>query len=217
MAAYKLIYFHLKNKANVARILFALANQPYDDLRISIEQEWPNYKDQMPFKQVPVLEITENNGNTYQIAQSNSICRYLAYKFQLAGKNEIEMAQTDMIVEQATDLLNLLLETHKKPESEQKRKELEEALSLKVPQGLKLIQNILETNPNKSGFLVGDSLTYADVHLMNFYDWLLERKDKILEDLQALKHHDEKIRSVPKIAEHLQKDKNLRLTIYIPE
>lgn len=45
------------------------------------------------FGQVPVLEV---DGKT--IAQSMSIARFLARRYKLAGKNELEEAEADMIV-----------------------------------------------------------------------------------------------------------------------
>lgn len=159
--------------------------------------------------------MTENS-KTYRIAQSNSIIRYLANKFHLNGKNDIERAQADMIIEQIIDTFNLLISIYRKQDSEEKKKEVDEAMNNKVPQNLKLIQNILEANKDGHGYLVGNSLTYADVYLMNFYDWLRESKGPILDKLPALKQHDEKIRHEPIIAEHLKKNANMRLTILFP-
>ena len=46
----------------------------------------------------------EYNGTT--ISQSITIARFLAKEFNLAGKNRIEEAQADMIVDCVADLLN---------------------------------------------------------------------------------------------------------------
>lgn len=48
----------------------------------------------MPFRQVPALEI---DGKMY--AQSGPICRYLAKQVGLAGKNDIENLEIDMMVD----------------------------------------------------------------------------------------------------------------------
>ena len=50
---------------------------------------------------LPLLEI---NGTT--IAQSMAIARFLAKTFNLAGKNLLEEAQADMIVDCVTDFVN---------------------------------------------------------------------------------------------------------------
>lgn len=109
MTTYKLIYFDLKGRAEVCRMLFALANQSFDDVRVPF-LDWPEIKLKLPFGQAPVLEVTESSSSrTYQIAQSHAIERYLARKFDLAGKSELERAQCDMLVEQMVDIINMLI------------------------------------------------------------------------------------------------------------
>ena len=99
MTKYKLIYFNFRGRAEVARHLFDLAGQEFEDKRLSFD-EWRSFKADFPFQQLPVLEVTEEqDGKTYRIAQSHAITRFLAQRFNLAGKNDIERAQCDMINE----------------------------------------------------------------------------------------------------------------------
>lgn len=210
MTTYKLIYFNFRGRAEAARILFDIVGQKFEDKRLTFE-EWPEAKLKTPFHKVPLLEVTENE-HTYQIAQSHAIIRYLAEKFNLAGKTDIERAQCDMIVEQIVDMLNTFVGVYSIKDKDELEKKLEETLTEYVPKNLKLIQNILEANKQGNGFLVGDSLSYADVELMVFYDTLRARKVDILEKLPILKQHNEKIRSLPKVAEHLQKNAHVHLS-----
>lgn len=53
----------------------------------------------MPFGMVPVLEI---DGKL--VAQSNAIARYLAKQHGLAGKDEWESLQCDVLVDTLSDL-----------------------------------------------------------------------------------------------------------------
>lgn len=209
MTSYKLVYFDLKGRAEVIRLLFALSEENYEDIRISFE-EWPNLKPTLPFLQAPILEIKNQTGENEIIAQSSSILRYLAYKFELAGRTENERAKTDMIYEQVNDMFQNLIFIYKIRNEQVKQIDLENALKNTIPRNLKLIQNILEKNP--SGFLVGDSATYADIFLMNFYEWLRDEKNNILANLPFLKQHDEKIRSIPQISRHLNKHLNSKLS-----
>ena len=94
MAQYKLIYYNLRGRAEVARFLFAVAGQKYEDFRFE-RNDWPKYKADTPFGQTPVLEITEG-GKTFKLAQSIAIARYLGRKFDLYGKTDFDKAHVDM-------------------------------------------------------------------------------------------------------------------------
>nr|QUF59410.1 glutathione S-transferase GSTS8-2 [Brachionus angularis] len=214
MVSYKLIYFELKGRAEVSRILFELADQKFEDYKIKFE-DWHEEKQKLPFLQAPVLEIKTEN-KTYRICQSLAIQRFLAKKFALDGKNEFEAAQADMICEQVNDLFQMLIRIYVKPNGEEKNKEVDEAMNKGIHNGLKLIQNLLDENKDGNGFLVGDSLTYADVVLVNFYDWLRESKPAVLDKLVSLKQHYNKIRNYPIIKEHMDKNEKTRLTILFP-
>ena len=52
----------------------------------------------MKFGQVPVLEVDGK-----QVAQSMAIARFLARRYKLAGKNELEEAEADAIVDCISD------------------------------------------------------------------------------------------------------------------
>lgn len=55
----------------------------------------------MPLGEMPVLEVDGK-----QFHQSMSICRYLAKKVGLAGKNEVEDYEIDSVVDTVSDFRN---------------------------------------------------------------------------------------------------------------
>ncbi len=55
----------------------------------------------MPLGQLPVLEY-----DGAILSQSLTIARFLAKEFGLAGKNNLEQAQADMIMDAGNDLAN---------------------------------------------------------------------------------------------------------------
>ncbi|PIO69367.1 glutathione S-transferase protein [Teladorsagia circumcincta] len=97
MVHYRLLYFDGRGRAEVARQLFALANQEYVDVRITHE-EWPKHKPEMPFGQLPVLDV---DGKL--LGQSHAINRYLARQFGFAGKSPFEEALVDAFADQYRD------------------------------------------------------------------------------------------------------------------
>jgi len=58
--------------------------------------DFPKYKEKTIFGQLPILEITDENGTVVKLAQSNTIARFLARRFNLAGKTDIEQAKAEM-------------------------------------------------------------------------------------------------------------------------
>ena len=44
MPTYKLTYFDVRSRGETARMLFKLADQPFEDIRISFE-DWPKVKE----------------------------------------------------------------------------------------------------------------------------------------------------------------------------
>ena len=107
MPQYKLTYFNLRGRAELARLIFHYAGQEFEDVRLEYGDGFPRYsadwlkiRSQMPFLQVPVLEV---DGTA--LGQSHTIGRYLARKFKIAGENEMEEAQADMYVDHIYDLI----------------------------------------------------------------------------------------------------------------
>jgi glutathione S-transferase len=127
-----------------------------------------------------------------------------------------------MIAEQVNDLLRLLLVPlnaiyFKKPGFEIRKDELEKAFSEFVPAGLKFIERLFDQNQrdnNNSGFLVGSSLSYADVKLVNLYDWLNTRREEILDKVPLLKAHAERVRNSPQLKAYYEKSDKDLVTIY---
>ncbi|KHJ76518.1 hypothetical protein OESDEN_23862 [Oesophagostomum dentatum] len=117
---------------------------------------------EMPFEQLPVLEVDGK-----RIAQSYAICRFLARRFGFAGQDAFEEAVVDSIVDQFRDYL---FETRPFLVSligvgGGDKEVLKNALFL--PQRAKLfgyMRKFLRENPPVS-YLVGDSLTWADLCL----------------------------------------------------
>jgi len=77
MTKYRLVYFDFKGRGELARLIFAGANQSYEDKRIEYSNtsaEWIELKPKTPFGKLPVLEmIDEETSITKTLAQSVTI------------------------------------------------------------------------------------------------------------------------------------------------
>lgn len=105
-----------------------------------------------PFGTVPILEV---EGKT--IGQSNAIARYLAKKYNLAGKNEWESLECDILIDTLSDVKQAL--TQYRTECDPIKKEEKKATLMKetIPFYMNKFEAIL--NENK-GFSVGGSVSY---------------------------------------------------------
>lgn len=87
---------------------------------------------------------------------------------------------------------------------ENKKKELQERLSNEViPNNMKLFETKLTTT--NTGYLIGNGLTWVDLYLVNILEWLGQNKEAVLNNFPNLKAFEQKIRSLPRIAEWLSK------------
>ncbi|CAF1635447.1 unnamed protein product, partial [Didymodactylos carnosus] len=103
MSNYKLYYGNARGRAEITRLIFAQAGQKFEDLRWE-QDEWPRYKAEMPLGQVPVLEV-----DGIKIPQSISIARFVAKQFNLAGRDNLEQAKVDSVVDTIVDLMEKII------------------------------------------------------------------------------------------------------------
>lgn len=82
---------------NEGRLIFAAAGVDYKDNRI---EDWPKSKSETPIGQLPYIEI-----DSTKLPQSLTIARYLAREYNLVGKNNLDAAKCDAIVDTCIDLM----------------------------------------------------------------------------------------------------------------
>ncbi|VDO19014.1 unnamed protein product [Heligmosomoides polygyrus] len=198
MVHYKLTYFNGRGPAEIIRQIFVVAGQDFEDVRLTFE-EWPKHKAEMPFGQMPVLEIDGK-----QLAQSHAIGRYLARKFGYAGKSEFDEAVVDSIMDQTKDFFmeirpyfRTLLGFEKGDLDALMKDVVLPARDKFFPLITKFLKN------NKSGFLVGDSLTWADLYVAGLTD-LASIAPTLYDGFPELKAHSEKVRSIPELKKWLE-------------
>ncbi|CAJ0956480.1 unnamed protein product, partial [Mesorhabditis belari] len=156
---YKLYYFAGRGFGEPTRMLFKLAGEEFEDVRIE-SADWPNHKASMPMGQMPVLEV-----NGVKIPQSSAIARYVARKFGFAGKTPEDMAWADALVDgfkdyykEITDYYYTALGFLNKGDAE----ELYKTVFLPArDKHFGMLNDRLKAQG--TGFLVGDSVTWADL------------------------------------------------------
>jgi prostaglandin-H2 D-isomerase / glutathione transferase len=118
---------------------------------------WQKLKSDTLFGQLPILEINENNGAIVKLAQSNTIARFLARRFNLAGKTDIEQARAEMILDYFTDLHSLFQQAYYVDNEQVKLEKMKIFSQEQFPHHISLLEKLLEQQ--NSQYLVGDELT----------------------------------------------------------
>lgn len=160
MADIKFSYFDLRVKGEPARLLLAYSGAKYEDDRVVCPwdnmEPWMKLKPTLPYGQLPCLRW---NGEL--VCQSMTICRFLAREFGIAGRNSLEMAQVDEIVDAIQDAIEANYKAWNNKAN--RREELKTLTEKTFPAALSLLEKRLTERGGQ--FMVGNSFSWADLHL----------------------------------------------------
>ena len=95
----KLYYFNLRARAELIRLVLVATGRTWNDIRFDSAQ-WTEYKHKMLLGQVPVLELADGT----QLPQALCIARYVARETGLAGKDNLESAKIDVVIDTQRDM-----------------------------------------------------------------------------------------------------------------
>lgn len=196
MPSYKLTYFNGRGRGELSRYVFHAAGKDFEDKRVTFE-EWKSIKPSTLFGQLPFLEV---DGKI--LAQSHAIARFLAREFGLCGKDSFEQALVDQYMELASDLFKDIVKWFFEKD-EDKKKELKANLDeVLFPKFCGYFQKALEENGGE--YLVGKSLTVADLAVLDIFDTPLQYTPNLMDAFSKLKAHRERISSLPKLADYIK-------------
>jgi len=196
---YKLIYFDFRARAEPIRLIFALADVPYEDFRI-IRSEWDQEKkDSMPWGQLPVLEV-----NGKRLAQSSAICRYLARKFNLTGSDEFEAAKCDELVDAMMDLRTEWKAFFWEPDQERQAVLKKTLTEVSFPKFFAKFEKIVESSDGE--FLLGKTVTWADLHIAHNLEFYRDTVQKeCLDGYPNLQKFSASVFNIPRIKAWVEK------------
>jgi len=159
---YKFVYFDARGRAEVIRLTFAAAKKEFEDKRLTFEQ-WGAEKAASPQGFLPFLEI---DGKT-RLCQSLAILRYQAREFNLYGKGNIEMTLVDTFIETTFEIYQKGIMAIVCKDESKKPDMIEDFKKKLAPQYMEILE---KTACGQGGFLVGKTLTVADIFLFAFVD-----------------------------------------------
>jgi glutathione S-transferase len=200
MPQYKLHYFDLRGMAEPARLIFHYAGQEFEDIRYPREN-WPKHLSETG--RAPWLNVDDE-----KIHESLAINRYLGKIFGLSGKDEMENAQIDSIIDTYKDFFKEARSYHavKRGRAEGNLEELKPKYDETCKKWYTYLQNRLDKS--ESGFIAskiswGDFLLAEGILTMqNFDEEFAEKYPKIVE-------YQKRIHSLPKIKSYVETRGNL--------
>jgi len=191
MSDFKLTYFNVAGRAELIRLIFAKSGTAFEDERIEFA-DWPARKATTPMGQLPILHY-----KGHSMIQSLTIARFVGRKCGLAGKEEIDEFLCDQFVSTLwLDIANKLVEVFFEKDEAVKAKKSEERKAPTV-EGLEKLANLV-----KGDFVLGDSMSYADLALLDAEPWLARTVPGV--QLPAkLKAIVTKVEADPKVAAYI--------------
>ncbi|CAF1104658.1 unnamed protein product [Adineta ricciae] len=198
MPSYKLYYFNIRGLGEVSRLIFAAAGEKFEDIRYEHEH-WPEHKAEMPLGQMPVLEV-----DGVKLPQSAAIARFLAKRFNLAGKDDFEQAQVDAVVDTMYDLLKAFLPIFREQDEAKKQELLKKFFAEELAKHLQNLETLAKLYGKGGPFFVGNHLTWADLFFHPFLETLLGMNGAVLDNNPWLKQNRAEVEKNPKIAEYLK-------------
>ncbi|XP_067684450.1 probable glutathione S-transferase 7 [Haliotis asinina] len=194
MTQYKLIYFDVRGRGELSRLLFALSGQEYEDVRIKMEN-WPAQKGNYIFSRLPVLEV---DGKQY--GQSMAIASFLARRFGFHGKTDVEILEVDQVIGIVGDILEVLVKVFVEKDEAKKAEIVKENNETNIPKFLGFLETLLKNN--RSGYFVGDKIGYADVAVFDVLDAAGALKG-LVDGFPLVKANVEKVKTNARIAKYL--------------
>ncbi|XP_005104558.2 probable glutathione S-transferase 7 [Aplysia californica] len=156
----KLFYSNAKGRAELIRLVLAAAGKQFNDVRFARE-EWPKYKVDAPFGQMPYMEI---DGKFY--SQSIALATYFAREYGFCGKTNLESLQVDQVIQLIQDFVTVAAKMFHEKEEEKKGELIKTFKETDSPRLFGYVEAQLKENG--TGYLVGSELSLADIAVYDF-------------------------------------------------
>lgn len=188
-----LTYFDFHGgRGEPARLAMHIGGIPFEDRRIP-GSEWPKFRDQTPFRAMPVLEV---DGRT--VTQSNTINRYIGRLAGLYPKDDWQAVVCDEVMDVAEDI-SVKIGNTLALEGDAKKKAREELAAGPIPRFLEQLQARLKAGGGE--YFADMRLTVADLKVFMLLRWL---KAGVLDHIPA----DVVDRTAPLLVQHLERVRN---------
>ena len=153
----------------------------------------------MPLGQMPMLEY-----NGTKLPQSSSIARFLAKQFHLAGKDNLEQAKVDAVVDTINDVMANYFSLYVEKDEEKRVKMMTKFVSEDLPKALQNLETLAKHYSNGGSFFVGNALTWADLLFYDVAQSFLAANGDALNNFPWLTKNRQEVENQPRIAQYLK-------------
>ena len=197
----QLFYFPLTGRAEVIRLICLAKGAEFTETAPDY-QAMKADKDNFPFGQVPRLVDGDVN-----LVQSNAIVRYLARKFDMYGKTNVEMATVDMLLDAVEDFRGCWAKYVYGAKASDEEKP---GFMAQFKTHAENINRLVAKGPGP--FLFGAEPCVADFAIYDIC-WLVKRLDgDFLESFEALKAVFQAVEAIPAIKKHIEESRHERVS-----
>mmetsp|Transcript_12285 Transcript_12285/g.14803 ORF Transcript_12285/g.14803 Transcript_12285/m.14803 type:complete len:215 (-) Transcript_12285:202-846(-) len=147
-----LVYWELCGRADIAKLMFLAGEIDYD-LDTTNANNWPGYKPECPFAQLPIL----HHGDV-TLAQGGAINRYIARMGGLYPTDPVEASECDMVMDGIMDMFAFIFAPKKAEGKEAKLAAWAKFTGEDVPLYFGFLEKLL-----KGTFFGGDKANAADI------------------------------------------------------
>ena len=145
------------------------------------EDDKINLKKRNSLINLPYIELTNSDGTELLISQSNACLSFLGRKFNMSGKNEVDVSQCEQLLLETNDLRNVITSfayTHfknKDLENEAAKDVFTRAFQNNNVGKIQKFENWMKENQNNENyFLINNEITIPDFNLFDILDFYVE-------------------------------------------
>ncbi|XP_060090978.1 glutathione S-transferase-like [Heteronotia binoei] len=194
----KLHYFNGRGRMESIRWLLAAAGIEFEEVFLETKEDFEKLCNDgaLLFHQLPMVEI-----DGMKIVQTRAILSYIAAKHNLYGKDRNEKTLIDIYVEGTIDLMGMIISLMFQT-TEGKAKQIALIIDQATTRYFPAYEKVLKDHGQD--FLVGNRLSWADVHLFETILMTEELKSDVLSKFPQLQAFKTRMSNIPTIKKFLQ-------------
>lgn len=194
----KLTYFDSRGSGEVIRLMMEETGTFFNERRLHID-EWPAFKSNFTFAQVPVYE----EGDVF-LNDTDEIYRHLADKLNLIGETSTDKIDCDLAHKILAAAQSQLFDFYLNPAFADSRSKFERT---ELVETLSELELFYVRNPAPNGFWVGAKISYIDIFAWDYLDSVRPFAPHVLDRFPALAQFKKNFESRPNINAYLNSNR----------